>query len=128
MNKNRGIWHAKRLDNGEWIEGYLVYNDLEAWIIPRDPMPYVTYVVDPETLGECTCLCDMNGKPIFEGDICAVVATNIADDEYGVIKYDDEAVFLIDFGTYTINFCDNVNSSSVEVIGNVHDNPELLPD
>lgn len=31
-----------------------------------------------------------------------------------------------EIGTYTINFCNNVNGSAVEVIGNIHDNPELL--
>lgn len=83
--------------------------------------------VDPSTLGECTGLRDKNGKLIFEGDICIVSTPNIADDEFGVVKYDDdEAVFIIDFGTYTINFCDNINASAVEIIGNIHDNPELL--
>lgn len=131
MRENRGIWHAKCIDNGEWVKG--VYNCITNSITTFETLSTGTIVetgifdVDPSTLGECACVPDMNGKPIFEGDICTVVTPNIADDEYGVVKYDeDEAVFIIDFGTYTINFCNNVDGSSVEVIGNIHDNPEFI--
>lgn len=128
MNKNRGIWHGKRLDNGEWVEGYLIrplFNPDAAYIghlFATDDHDTDVAQVDPETLGECSCIPDMNGKPIFEGDVCTVLSPNIGDDEYGLVRYDeDEAVFIIDFGTFTINFCDNVNGSAVEVIGSIHD-------
>lgn len=135
INDLRGIWRGKRKDNGEWVQGSLLrsgngYID----IIPINNTIYENdfsdlcvskwYVVDPETLGECTGLTDTNGKFIFEGDICTVSIPNIADDEYGVVKFDEnEAVFVIDYDTYTINFCDNINSSAAEVIGNIHDTP-----
>lgn len=133
MNKYRGIWHGKRVDNGEWAEGHLIrpeFNPDVAYIghlFATDDHDIDVVQVDPATLGECSCVPDKNGKPIFDGDICTVAMSNIADDEYGVVRYDEnEAVFIIDFGTYTINFCVNVNGSAVEVIGNIHDNPEWL--
>lgn len=133
MNKYRGIWHGKRVDNGEWAEGYLIRPEFNpdvayiGYLFAMDDHDIDVVQIDPSTLGECSCVPDKNGKPIFDGDICTVVTTNIADDEYGVVKYDEnEAVFIVDFGTYTISFCDNINGSAAEVIGNIHDNPELL--
>lgn len=133
MDNLRGLWRGKRLDNSEWVEGYLIrpeFNPSTAYIgylFATDDHDLDVVQVDPSTLGECSCVLDTNGKPIFEWDICTVEMSNIADDEYGVVKFDEnEAVFVIDFGTYTINFCDNVNGSAVEVIGNIHDNPVWL--
>lgn len=130
MNETRGLWRGKVKDdmfpthNGEWVEGY--YNGLFTHQI-RHVVDKIYYDVIPSTLGECTGLTDRNGKLIFEGDICAVASPNIADDEYGVIKYDhDEAAFVIEFDGFTISFVVNINSSSVEIIGNIHDSPELL--
>ena len=134
-NDLRGLWRGKRKDNGRWIEGYLlryghrtcIYCAYKDYFISNSKIIVSPFDVIFVTLGECTGLHDTNGKPIFEGDICTVATPNIGDDEYGVIEYDDnEAVFIVNFGTYTINFCNNINSSMVEIIGNIHDFPELL--
>lgn len=138
MNETRGLWRGKRKlfhnyetgqDVLEWAFGCLVRSSNKTMIFVFDEK--TTQMsgteVNPSTLGECTGIPDKNKKLIFEWDICTVATSNIADDEYGVVRFDEnEAVFVIDFGTYTINFCNNVNGSSVEVIGNIHDNPELL--
>lgn len=134
MNENRGLWRGRSLRNKEWVTGYYVClnNKIHHIYIGRaestiEGLFTIYDEVDPSTLGECAGLPDKNGKTIFEGDICTVAMSNISDDEYGIVVYDeDEAVFIIDFGTYTINFCNNVNSSAVEIVGNIHDNPELL--
>lgn len=126
MDELRGLWRGKRVDTNAWITGDLMRGTdiIDCTEIAEHTGVGSRYDVIPETLGECTCLRDKNSTPIFEGDICTVAMANIADDEYGVVKYDEAAaVFIIDFGTYTINFCDNVNSSAVEIIGNIHDNP-----
>ena len=141
MNELRGLWRGKRIcsneHNGEWVEGFLcpmrysgfnVCGGIDYYIMANLIGTGNQQIrVDSSTLGECTGLRDEKGKPIFEGDICTVATANIADDEYGVIKYDcNEAVFVVDFCTYTINFCDNIYISAVEVIGNIQDSPELL--
>lgn len=65
MNELRGLWHGKRLGNGEWIEGWL-------WRQP-DSRAFVSNIeVDPATLGECTVYRNKNDTPIFEGDILKV--------------------------------------------------------
>lgn len=127
MNKYRGVWRGKG-ESGNWYEGLLVYRSIDnTRAIIHDERTNADVWVDPSTLGECSCVPDGNSNMIFEGDICTVATPNIADDEYGVVRYDEnEAVFIIDFGTYTINFCDNVNGSAVEVIGNIHDNDGML--
>ena len=74
------LFKAKRLDNGEWVEGYLVkypsaiqVGDCSPWYIqvpPVDPDDSGgKYKVDPSTVCEWTGLKDKNGKRIFEGDI-----------------------------------------------------------
>lgn len=74
------LFKAKRLDNGEWVEGYLVkypsaiqVGDCSPWYIqvpPVDPDDSGgKYNVDPSTVCEYTGLTDKNGKKVFVGDI-----------------------------------------------------------
>ena len=73
-----------------------------------------------KTLGQYTGLTDRNEKKIFEGDIVEYK------DEYGKIVYhDNEAMFVIEFDTWCTDF-DHITGNEIEVIGNIHDNPELL--
>ena len=145
MREHMGLFRGKRIDNGEWVEGWLV--------IKQDPLLDVTYCfilsygkgesyvtwypVDPDTVGECTGLMDKNGKLIFEGDICKVDYGGLSC--LGVVTF-GEGTF--DSGIYrylgwyladedgrrdhcSLQECAD-EYEGIEVIGNIHDNGELM--
>lgn len=135
MNDTRGLWRGERLDNREWITGLLAYrscgiDDLSATEIYNEE-DYESYWVDPSTLGECTGLTDKNGNLIFEGDIIktkkygkAVGHCNVNNYDVFVVKY-EPAVFKLENHNRAFNLVDD-GYSKFEVIGNIHDNPELI--
>ena len=121
------LFRGKRIDNGEWVEGSLLaWPDGSAEICydnPENDDEFLKSIVYPETVGQYTGLTDKNGKKIFEGDIVDIIPEN---EEVGIIEWaDDEAMFMLNSDGWYANF-DNYYSSDVEVIGNIHDNPELL--
>ncbi len=127
------LFRGKRADNGEWV-----YGDLSKWSngyfisLQSQNIKARTHIeVYPETVGQYTGLKDKNGTEIFEGDI---VQTNkfflpVGLNAKYVIEYDVEIACFI--GTmqkgYVKHFTTFQNDSDqFEVIGNIHDNPELL--
>ena len=131
------LFRGKQINNSEWIEGYLVklgresFSDPERYGICNKAIPIITSAVCynlkideviPETVGQYTGLTDKNGKKIFEGDIVEY------QEECGEIVYStEEARFNVEFDTWCTDF-DHIYDYEVEVIDNIHDNPELLKD
>lgn len=138
------LFRGKRTDNGEWVEGYLVnmtwYLDESAHtvIIPTDVMFYPRCEinsweeVDPKTVGQFTGSLDKNGKKIFEGDVvktkfgrlCTVVwfSSQVCN------GWDLMPICTRSNLAYTKppTATDLYASDNLEIIGNIHDNPELL--
>lgn len=134
------LFRGKRRRNGEWLKGYLLYDDLS------DVAAIVRYVnldgnvcdlsevniseVVPETVGQYTGLTDKNGRKIFEGDICKFSYPVINGYCTGVVNY-FLGSFVVDSDFENLEFSLEQlviedEEFNVEVIGNIHDNPELL--
>ena len=124
------LFRGKQVDNGEWTEGYLFKQwnrTFLLWGMTGD-IPNMTEVI-PETVGQFTGLTDKNGKKIFEGDIVEFT------DKYTRKKGRAEIVFE-DFkwkysgcyygGNPIVWLCISDGSIEFEIIGDIHDNPELL--
>ena len=138
------LFKAKRIDNGEWVEGYVVRKRGLYFIydiVNSESCRQNNYEIDSETLCQFTGLCDKNGKKIWEGDIISHQRDN--DDcpfpnkdtkkRFGKVFYQGfRSTFAIGMGrngSRSIN--DDLwkyvqNGNRVEVIGNRFDNPELL--
>lgn len=136
------IFRAKEKDNGEWVEGSLI-NAFEYTCIlqaedklhPTD-YPYLdgdigtfdgkATPIIPETVGQYTGLTDKNGKKIFEGD-----AVRYGDTVHKVVFEDRNktAYFgLVYSPLETLPFGHYQDLRQIEVIGNIHDNSELIGD
>ena len=124
---NREItFRGKRVDNDEWTEGYLFKSwnrTFLLWGMTGDVPNMVE--VKPETVGQFTGLCDKNGTKIFEGDIVKFSHPAFNKSRIGVISYEmNETGFVLRHkGDYSwIAYANEF----YEVIGNIHDNKELL--
>ena len=123
------LFRGKRKDTGEWVYGNYLYDGVYKKHYLTKPGEFCGEVI-PETLGQYTGVKDKNGKEIFEGDI-------IKTPKYGAengkgVNFNGADRFVVRYanGTYVLenikrSFCLRPDISA-EIIGNVHDNPELL--
>ena len=115
------LFRAKRLDNGEWVEGYgvIVYTDYnEATIIHKQGNNITQHTaVDPETVCQFTGLTDKNGNKIWEGDINEDLGFCFWNKETAQFQWHYPDADIMDF--------ENEQHWCI-VIGNIFDNPELL--
>lgn len=137
------LFRGKRIDNGEWVSSgnIITFNDEgegklffipgknEKCVCTHDEQDNIVafhtgafYKVAPSTVGQFTGLNDCNGKRIFEGD---VIKIKIADGSFhnAVISFRN-GYFTNSLSTYVGGLV--VIAQDCEVIGNIHDNPELM--
>ena len=123
------LFRGKRTCNNEWIEGGFHSRFGKAYIIGISKTERIdgTEVI-LETVGQYTGLTDKNGKKIFEGDIVEGLDFTAEDGGYGVVTFDDGAFEIVGSCDNNIvgTFHENYYGKDFEVIGNIHDNPELL--
>ena len=148
------LFRGKRVDNGEWVYGLLCrVGDTYANIVEKSTEAMCTVLTN--TIGQSTGLTDKNGKKIFEGNIVRLFDISVGEivqecGAFGIgcrkqIDYDYLAseIAPVTGSNNTPMFCYNDNFVSllelwwnyneegdeisvIEVIGNIHDNPELL--
>lgn len=122
--ENRYFYRGKRIDNGEWEQGYL-YGIWERkyilWGMTNDIPDMVE--VDPSTVCRCTGMPDKNKKLVFEHDI---VWDSDERAFYEIIWNQEDMCWNVkDADGYKSNF-EECYGSTIEVNGNSFDNLELL--
>jgi uncharacterized phage protein (TIGR01671 family) len=136
------LYRGKRKDNGEWVYGYYCKcgwtGKEKDVIIPSHASSLYGIDVIPETVGQYTGLTDKNGKKIFEGDIIRAFTVDDSEERRAIVGFDrffDENTECEYIGFYiyflgvktTVTQLDYEQAKeSLEVIGNIHDNPELM--
>lgn len=128
------LFRGKKHSNGQWIQG-----DLSQWLEAvyisvdnADSYAKTSHLVDTETVGQFTGLTDKNGVKIFEGDIVKVdfqqeyIGIKPRPSYIGVVEYRKGAFGIYEKGKGTQYFFQHGLIKTV--IGNIHDNPELLED
>ena len=133
------LFRGKEVADGKWIEGFYSAEEYNPYSGEIEHFPRIQIIgkcvslgVIPETVGQYTGLTDKNGTKIFEGDICRFKRFN--DVHVGEIVFNvTTASFIMWYQSIVgaegekathqmlLSVCDDI-----EVIGNIHDNPELL--
>lgn len=148
------LFRGKSVNDGNWVQGSLVVTtiepaddtpikhyhieDMTIGVFPNEFQSGLSETIDPKTVGQYTGLTDKNGKKIFEGDILKIAQKT---DSLGTyysppltyplnvfVKWDMCSWMweTICEDKYYISFPDAWCHFECEVIGNIHDNPELL--
>ena len=140
---NREIkFRGKLVNSKEWAEGNLCIRIDDTYIITPDDTILGKYgKVFKNTIGQYTGLHDENGKEIYEGDIIEFsydVFTGNFDTKVGrgTIEFIDGAFYIKPFEIEGKKIKDTdteewfllytVNTDTLTVLGNVHENLELL--
>ena len=135
------LFRGKRLDNDEWVEGDL-FQDRDLGTVHIQGFDYYSteeglqrdgysFEVDPETVGQFTGLTDKNNRKIFEGDI---LHTSYHSERDRIVFFDNgrfrwkfvHACGIYDAGAEDCVCLQKESVQNQSVIGNIHDNPELL--
>lgn len=144
MNKEI-LFRGQRLDNGEWVYGSLVQMLIDGRIascicpieevgrgnkdVPPMGILYTLnenlFIVNPDTIGQYTGLCDKNGNKIFEDDIIKHITSSF----YGIVTWNSHGYFYIKEPSTndTERDCTSIGymleREDFEIIGNIHSDP-----
>lgn len=131
------LFKAKRLDNGEWVEGNLITNE------KNESKKYIGYIFDerngviedfdiveviPDTICQYTGLTDKNGKKIWENDIlCGHLDEEYPEDmTYTKVFWNVSGFYTKENHSIDIEPFDEWDTEHFEACGNIFDNQELL--
>ena len=110
---DRYLFRGKKRGNKEWIVGdLLTVSEVDIRIAEYHRRQFQ---VDRLTVGQYTGIRDKNGRLVFEGDI--VRAKGVAG---------EEVIEPVRYVGYEYQPFDYIGLTDFEIIGNIHDNPELI--
>lgn len=132
--EDRYLFKAKRLDDGEWVHGYIVkygFTGQKKWyIVSEYASDLYSFLIDKNTISQCTGLKDKNGNLIWENDVVAY--WDIYSTESGLAVVDRVGQVVWSDKTMSFQVTNRLSPESYEVldecsvIGNIVDNKELL--
>lgn len=127
------LFRGKRVDNSEWVYGFYTNHCVDHLYIARierttfseygEPVEYTG--VDNKTVGQYIGLQDSKGNKIFEGDI---IISRMSSSKYFVSWKDCQFEIKDKWGNIYVPKQEFLNHIELDVVGNIHDNPELLTD
>ena len=131
---DRYLFRAKRIDNGEWVEGFLypgIGIDKGKWIITIVDSVFMhsrSFEVDPSTICQCTGIKDKNGNMVFENDIMVGYLDDIFQDNATYVRVIWHNNGFCTHQTHRDDYelIDEFDQNHFMVCGNIFDNPELL--
>lgn len=128
------LFKAKRIDNGEWVEGYYIRDqyhiggkDIIFYRKDSDRFTVYTDIIDLETLCQFTGLYDKNGKKIWENDILMAHLDEFypEDATYETVEWGIAGWVTREASSTDRQYLDKFDLEHYEVVGNTFDNPEL---
>lgn len=140
------LFRGKRVDNDEWAFGVPAKDEHGEMVVIESIFELDEYdcrgtkclYVDENTVGQYTGFTDKNGQKIFDGDIIRAITLDTGEEQMAVVCFgnfidenngDDYIGFYIEFcgiKTTIPQLAMEEVKDHIEVIGNIHDNPELL--
>ncbi len=133
--EDRYLFRGKRIDTGEWVEGYLSYpfctekGNESYYFYAKDSLGFFCRcVVYASTICQCTGLKDKNGKLIYENDIMVAYydEENPEHGTYAMVVWREYGWVTVENNSDDLCPLDDFTIKHFYVVGNIFDNPELL--